>query len=270
MYSHIDLSLCSLWTRVFRFVSLTRIENTMNVLAIPSSVVGFAASSSLIVIMVLIAYISWTFGYPRPIWTHHTLDPNNACASAVERIFVAISAMKECTKEPQCTTVRRINAGVGAQITTLTKLYDECVAELSHAEMVDMCTTETLGLSNTVSPRISSLIRQWKRLGAAEVNTSDLITSDGSVVGKSAACAIADLRLVVMHVLPSIQRVHAVHTKSMTNTDIINNHVASEFVSYRIRVNKAFKVGQDNKAKDQAKLLVDYIKDVGTSLMAHK
>ena len=243
----------------------------MNVLALPSSVVGFTASSLLIVIVVLAAYVVWTMGYPRPLWTHYTLDANRACARAVERLIKALATIKEAIHaEPQCTTILRINAAVGSQITTLSNLFDLCVSELSHAEMVDMCTIEILGLSKNVSPRVASLIQQWNRLGATDLYTSDLITSDGGLIGKRTACAIADLRLVTMHVIPSIQRVHIVHTKSMTNTEIINIHVASEFVNYKSRVKQAFNVGEDSKARDQAKLLTVAMNNIGKELMARK
>lgn len=241
----------------------------MDVLALPSTVVRFATSSSLIVIIALIACIVWKMGYPRPFWTHYTLDPDDVCATAVERILVAINTIKEAIEaDPECSTIRRINSYFGNRMNTLVRLYDQCTSEMSHAEMVNTCVDQILRSSNQVSPQVAALIPEWNRVGSTEVYMSDLMTSDGTFSGKRAACAIADMRLVTMYVIPSIQSVHSVQTKSMTHTEIIKYHVASEFGNYHVRVTDAFRTGKSDNAKDRAKNMIEYMRTIGKNLMA--
>lgn len=216
----------------------------MNVLALPSSLVGFASSSSLIIAFVLVVYILWTMGYPRPVWTHSTLNAASSCANAVERLLRSTNMIKDAivaNEHIQCTTMRRLQSTFGGQLSSLVKVCDLLLSELSHVEVVNTCVSLTFGASQEMSPQAVELMSIWKLIGGANVTMSDLITSDGSILGKRAACAIADIRLLVNIVLPYIERVYYVQTIKMSNSDIFRNHVATELISYRQRVVEAFR-----------------------------
>jgi hypothetical protein len=223
----------------------------MNVLALPSSIVGFATSSSIIVTMVVLAYIVWTMGYPRPMWTHYTIDPTTYCVTTMERVFVAIESIKEAFEaaDERCSTTRRIAAAFGSQLSKLVELYDRCQSTLSRVETVNVCVDIILGSTATPSPCAIELTNQLNRIGTQNVYMGGMVTSDGSVHGKRMACAVADVRLIAMHVIPYIRQVHAIQTKDMSEFEIFKHHVISEFVDYQRRVSTAF---TNAKAKQTA------------------
>lgn len=202
-------------------------------------------------------------GYPRPFWSHHSLNLETYARELAQRLVDRAETVRSALSSTD-PMMQRLKAEFPALVTfghTRGPGSSAPQGDTSQSELVDSVFHSILsGAPDQVCLKGGPLLQAACQLAAQGDGVTKICQAfeaqlaDGSIptATQLAACALADVRWLASVCVPKVCSMHQDRIKKLDLLETVAYHVRDDFEAYKSSVRATFKMAKEKGARAQA------------------